>query len=167
MLALPDPLGSASAFQLVTQIRVGDVSLDLSLAQPMQVVEREKSRIRAHRFGLLSAAPTHFIYHRQQGIVITGLLRNPLPHDYVVLADGTLSRISQHPSFAGAQKPRILIAARQPSQAALAQPLQPLWNLLQATFPLRHLHPHASILVRVVGITGLLPAPYVSPQSGS
>src|SRR5215467_12025522 len=99
MLALPDPLGSASAFQLVTQIRVGDVSLDLSLAQPMQVVEREKSRIRAHHFWLLSAAPTHFIHHRQQGIVITGLLRNPLPHDHVVLADCNLSRISNtHPS---------------------------------------------------------------------
>src|SRR5260370_7546606 len=79
MSALAHPSSLPFALEFVTHISLRHITLDLSLAQPVQIRQREKSAIHTHPSRFSPALELHLPQQREPGAAVATVLGHPLP----------------------------------------------------------------------------------------
>src|ERR1019366_7830832 len=156
------------SIQPTRQIRVWNIGIDLPLLQSFPIVQREESAVGTGSLQFLSALLFHQIHHRQQCLVIVGVLRHLLRHDQMILADRQRCRVTQREPAPLAEKAAVRIGSRKFLQARFAQPLQTLRNPFPLLFqPSNHFAAYfaACAFVRIVRIALLLPTADIPPDA--
>ncbi len=119
---LPQP---SASIQPARQVRVRHIAVDLALLQRLQILQREESTVGTGSLRFLSALLFHPIHHRQQRLVIVGVLRHllrepaPLPQKAAV---GIAPRQLRQPRFAQPQTLRSLFPCCCSSRAIASRP---------------------------------------------
>src|SRR6202521_38994 len=165
--SLPQP---SASIQPSRQVRVRHIGVYLPLLQSLQILQREEASVAAGSLQFLSALLFHPIHHRQQRLVIVGVLRHLLRHNQMILANRQRRRIAQREPAPLPQKTAVGIGPREFLQPRFAQPLEPLGNLCELLFQPRDpcaTHGAARAFVRIFRIAVLLPAANVPPDARS